>query len=50
VFCSNEGQGKQEIDKGKVDLQQNYWDLVYEAQALVDQTKIQRVWKQKEDE
>jgi len=50
VFCSSDGQRKQETDKGKVDLQQNCWDLVYEAHPLVDQTKTQRVWKQKEDE
>ncbi len=49
VICPSGGQRKQETNKGKMDLQQNCWDLVYEAHALVDQTETQKVWKQKED-
>lgn len=50
VHYQDERQKKQQVDKEKLDLQQNCWDLVYEAQALVDQTKTQKERNQEEDE
>jgi hypothetical protein len=46
VFYQHEKR-KHEISKEVEDLQQNCWNLAYEAQALVDETKTNKVRNKK---